>query len=215
MENKVKKNRKETSSKYSFEKYVYFSRWISYWYQINEVLNLKPKNCLIIGVGDGIVVDIIKKYIGEVKTLDIDEELKPDFITSVEKIPLQDASFDVILCAEVLEHLPFNKFDDSLNELRRLSKKYVILSLPHFGPIIKLNFKIPFLKEVKTIIKIPFPIKHKINEHHWELGKRGYSLERVRRVIRKYFKIEKEFIPFDNQYHHFFRLKKYEINLCC
>ena len=172
--------------KYNFQRYVYFSRWASYWYQINEVLELKPESLLVVGVGDGIVVDILKKEISEIKTLDIDEKLKPDAIGSVENLPFKDNQFDVILCAEVLEHLPFEKFEKCLQELRRVSNKYVVLSLPHFGPPIKFSFKIPFFKEVKAAWKILFPIKHKFNgEHYWEIGKQGYPASKIRKILKK------------------------------
>ncbi len=177
------------NNQYSFQKYVYLLRWVSYWHQINEVLKLNPKSTLIVGKGDGIVGEILKKYISEVKTLDLEKGLSPDIIGSVENIPLQNNSFDLILCAEVLEHLLFEKFEKSLSELKRITKKCVILSLPHFGPPIKLSFKIPFLKEVKIAFKIPYLIKHKTNGgHYWEIGKRRYQSSKIRKIIKKYFK---------------------------
>lgn len=198
-----------THNKYLFSKYVYPSRWSSYWHQIDEVLNTKPENVLVIGVGDKIVVNILKDYVKEVKTLDIDNSLNPDILASVEKIPLNENSVDTGLCAEVLEHLPFEKFDACLRELNRLSKKNVILSLPHFGPPVKFLLKIPLFPEIKFAIKIPFMIKHKFNgENYWEIGKKGYSSSKIRKIIKKYFKINKEFIPFNNQYHHFYILEK-------
>lgn len=85
----------------------------------------------------------------------------------------------------------------------------MILSLPHFGPPIKLSFKIPFLKEIKIAFKISYLVKHKTNgEHYWEIGKRGYQSSKIRKIIKRYFKIKKEFIPFENQYHHFYVLEK-------
>ena len=55
--------------------------------------------------------------------------------------------------------------------------------------------------------KLPLPIKHKFNgQHYWEIGKKGYSTKKIRKIIKKYFKIQKEFIPFENQYHHFYIL---------
>jgi len=195
--------------KYSFEDYVYFDRWASYWHQVNEVIKTKPKNLLIIGKGDGVVELIFKKYIHEVKTLDIDEKLMPDFMASVNKMPFQDNSFETILCAEVLEHMPFDKFNDSLREIKRICNKNVIMSLPHFGPSIKFLLKTPFLKEIKISFKIPFYKKHVFNgEHYWEMGKKNYSCGKIRRIIKQYFKIEKEFVPFENQYHRFFVLTK-------
>jgi len=194
---------------YSFKKYVYLERWISYWHQIDEVLELKPKTVLEVGVGNKIVFDRLQREGVEIQTLDIDKELNPDFAGSVENMPLEDNSFDVILCAEVLEHLPFKNFEKALLELKRVSKKYLVLSLPHFGPPLKISFKIPFIKEIKIAFKIPYHPKHKSGGvHYWEIGKKGCSPKKIRNIIKKYFKIRKEFIPFESQYHHFYILEK-------
>ncbi len=128
-----------------FHRYDYQDRWISYWHQIDEVLKLQPRTVLEIGIGNKMVSDYLRKQGIEVKTLDIDEDLKPDFIASVINMPLANDSFDVILCAEILEHLPFKDFKKALLELKRVTKRYTVLSLPHFGPPLKLSFKIPFL----------------------------------------------------------------------
>ena len=194
---------------YKFSKYDYKDRWISYWHQIDEVLKFEPKTVLEIGIGNKTVTDYLKKQGIEVKTLDISKDFNPDFIANVIKMPLKDNSFDVILCAEILEHLPFDSFEKALLELKRVSRKYIVLSLPHFGPPIKFSFKIPFFKEIKIAFKIPYPKKHKFHgEHYWEIGKKDYPSSRIRKIIKKHFKIKKEFIPFENQYHHFYILEK-------
>jgi ubiquinone/menaquinone biosynthesis C-methylase UbiE len=194
---------------YRFRKYVYLERWISYWHQIDEVLKLKPKTVLEIGVGNKIVFDCLKRESIDIQTLDIDKELNPNFEGSVDEIPLKDNSFDVVLCAEVLEHLPFNKFEQCLKELKRVSRKNVVLSLPHFGPPIKFHLKFPFVKESRKSFKIPYHPRHKSGGvHYWEIGKRSYSPKRIRAIIAKYFEIKKDFVPFDNQYHHFYILEK-------
>ncbi len=196
------------NKKYSFKKYVHKSRWVSYWHQIRAVADLEPNSVLVVGPGDGIVVDVLKKQIGKVKTFDIEKELNPDIVGSVDDMPLENNSFDVVLCAEVLEHLPFEKFEKSLSELRRVAGRYVVLSLPHFGPQLKLNFKIPMIKEARLAVKIPLPLKHDSSGvHYWEIGKRGYPLRKIKRIIKRHFKIMDEFIPLENQYHHFFILK--------
>jgi len=194
---------------YQFKKYDYLDRWVSYWHQINEILKLKPKTVLEIGIGNKTVSDYLKKQGLEVKTLDISKELEPDYVASVIDMPLNNNSFDVVLCAEILEHLPFEDFEKALLELKRVNKKYIVLSLPHFGPSLKINFKVPFIKEVKIAFKIPYHPKHKLGGvHYWEIGKKGYLQKRIRNVIKKYFEIQKEFVPFENQYHHFYILKK-------
>jgi hypothetical protein len=68
---------------------------------------------------------------------------------------------------------------------------------------------LPFLVEKKFAWKIPHHPTHTFNgEHYWEIGKKGYELGVVRNAIENEFVIEKEFVPFENQYHHFFILKK-------
>jgi SAM-dependent methyltransferase len=44
-------------------------------------------------------------------------------------LPFKSASFD-ITCLEVLEHLPSGVFERALLELQRVSKKYIIISVP-------------------------------------------------------------------------------------
>ncbi len=46
-------------------------------------------------------------------------------------LPFESASFDLITCLEVLEHLPCDVFEKALSELQRVSKKYIIISVPN------------------------------------------------------------------------------------
>lgn len=196
-------------SAYSFSSYCGLDRWASYHYQIREILKKNPATILEVGTGDGVLKNYLMGNTSIVyKNLDIAEDLNPDIVGSVDSIPLQEESFDLVCAFEILEHLPFEKFEVSLRELARVSKGDVIISLPHFGPAVKLLFKIPFLPEVKISFKVPFPKKHTFNgQHYWEIGKKGYRLSDVRKSIKKYFIITDEFVPFENQYHHFFILK--------
>jgi len=105
--------------------------------------------------------------------------------------------------------LPFNQFEKALEELARVSDKNVIISVPHFGPPLKFMFKIPFLPEFRFALKIPFYREHFFNgEHYWELGKKNYPVSKILKILEKRFKVLKHFVPFENQYHHFFVLKK-------
>lgn len=185
-------------------------RWISYWYQINEVLKTNPKTVLEVGIGNKTVSDYLKKIGLKVTTVDIDERLKPDYVCSVTELSkhFEDNSFDTVLCAEVLEHLPFKYFEKALKELQKVSKKYVIITLPHFGLNLRLSLKIPILKQIDIKIKLPLPIKHRFDgQHYWEIGKKGYPLCKIRKILRKYYFIERELYPAENMYHHFFILK--------
>ena len=193
---------------YDFEKYCGPDRWGSYYYQIKEIIKKKPATVLEAGGGDGVLRSYLLSNTDINHTsLDIAEDLHPDVLGSVDNIPLEDHSFDITCAFEVLEHLPFEQFEGALQELRRVSKGTVLLSLPHFGPMLSLAFKIPFLKHKRFAFKIPYHPQHKFDgEHYWEIGKKGYPIARIRTILSKYFTIERDYVPFEHEYHHFFIL---------
>jgi len=196
---------------YTFKNYVDIGRWNSYYYQINEVLALTPKTVLIVGVGDNIVREILAKQGLKVFTFDFDEKLHPDFLGNVEEIEniLKGKQFDVIVCFQVLEHIPYNQFENILNQFSKIANNSII-SLPYASIEYYLSFKLPVIKTVRIQIRISkFYVKHKFNgEHYWEIGKKGFSKSKIKKSIDKFFDIQKEFCPPHNSYHLFFVLKK-------
>ena len=195
---------------YQFFSYAHPGRFVSYYHQLSEVLSLNPVSVLEIGVGDGIFRDYLKGNTDVAYTsVDVADDLHPDVVGDVTKLPFKDGTFDVVCAFEVLEHISFERFEDALLELARVSRGPVVLSLPHFGPPLQFLLKIPLLKEIRFSWKVPFPKAHIFNgQHYWEIGKKGYSTQDIRTVLEKHFKVVKEFIPFENQYHHFFVLQK-------
>lgn len=186
--------------------YGFVARFASYHYQVREVASLEPENVLEIGVGDGVFGHYLQKQLGIPYTsVDIAADLEPDIVGSVTELPLADGAYDVVAAFEVLEHLPFDQFEPALRELARVARKAVIISIPHFGPPIRLLLKIPFLPEIRFAVKVPVPLKHEFNgEHYWEVGKRGYGVRLIRKRIASIMDIEKEFVPFEHQYHRFY-----------
>ena len=197
-------------SHYEFSRYVGIDRWASYHAQIKAVLERGPDSVLEIGVGDGVLRDYLKQHLSiNYRSLDIDPELHPDIVGSVTAIPLPSESVDYVLAFEVLEHLPFETLPSAIKEIARIAKQGVIMSLPHFGPPVKFLLKLPFLPEIRFAWKIPFFKRHVFNgEHYWEIGEKGYPTGVIREVLGEHFVIVQEFIPFENQYHHFFVLAK-------
>jgi len=187
-------------------------RFISYWHQINEIMELNPKKVLEIGVGDGFVSKYLKERGVNVITLDIDERLKPDAVGSVLDIPFSESSFDVVTCYEVLEHLPYENFKKALSEIFRVSKSYAILSLPDASRVYRLYVHIPKVGIIKKLIPLPRYDRriHKFDgEHYWEIGKAGYPLNKITKDIESVrFNIVKTYRVFEYPYHRFFVLKK-------
>ncbi len=168
-------------------RYLSRDRWMNFWYQLDAVRRSNPASVLEIGVGNRIVSETLKKLDIAVTTVDIDPELNPDVVGSVVSLPFPDNSFDAVLAAEILEHIPWEEFPKAIAQIRRVSKKHAVITLPHAGYTFALIWKIPLIPWQRWFYKIPhFWKKHVFNgEHYWETGKRGYSLARVRREIRK------------------------------
>lgn len=168
------------ASHYRGQSYRSRERWNSYWHQLAFVYNENPETLLEVGVGLGIVARELSATGIRVTTFDIAAELHPDVVGSVTALPFPDKTFDVVLAAEVLEHIRFEDVSQALSELRRVASRAVIISLPHPGYIFSFTFKLPLFPRTELFFKIPFFWKrHQFNgEHYWELGKRGYPLVR-------------------------------------
>jgi SAM-dependent methyltransferase len=189
------------------------SRWLSYWYQISGALENSPESVLVIGKGSSITENTIRLLSDgkiSITTLDIDSSLAPDVVGSVTELPFEDGLFDTVICCQVLEHLPFEKFPVALRELQRVCGKRVILSLPHGRKFFRFSISVPYIGEKTIIIKYPFT-KRTISskEHLWEIRK-VVSRRHVVKKIKCFFDIEKEFLNEINCYHRFFILKKKE-----
>ena len=49
----------------------------------------------------------------------------------VQQLPFKNDTFDITICTEVLEHLPGEVLKKSIDELQRVSRKYVLVSVPY------------------------------------------------------------------------------------
>lgn len=197
-------------------KYDNIKRFISYFYQIDLVKELKPENVLEIGIGNKTVANYLKTNGIKINTCDFDKNLKPDYVADIRNLPFKNNSYDVVIACEVLEHIPWENVDKALSELYRTSKKHVIISIPYFSiglefifkfPLIGRIFKKPFLN---LFFRVPYLFKdiEFSGEHYWEMGRKNYSIKKIRAALKKYFKITKEVRPLLNHYHHFFVLEK-------
>lgn len=184
------------------------ARWQSYYCQIHEVMNLKPEVVLEIGKGSGLVSVVLKSRGINHTSLDISPKVCPDIEGSVLELPIEDNAYDVTLCAEVLEHLPWEDFSKALSEIKRVTKRGVVLSLPHWGWMFQLRIKIPLLKRLNLFWKLSGLKTHpQGGDHYWEIGKKGFPLSKITDAIEgEGFSIRKTYMKADAPYHRFFIL---------
>ncbi len=196
---------------YFTRSYFTKDRWASYWYQLEMVLQCSPRTLLEIGPGDHTVSDTLEKRGIAVTTADIAKDLFPKVIASVTDLPFGEDSFDAVLAAEVLEHIGFEDVPRALREMRRVTKRFLFIGLPHAGIVFSCGFKLPLFRRFDCIWKLPFFWKkHRFQgEHHWELGKRGYGISRIRKLfVEQGFVVRAARLHADDPAHYFFILEK-------
>ncbi len=196
-----------------FDKYQLFSlsEQINLLYKYSKFIE-NPK-ILEVGKGNGFVSDFFKKANFNFKTFDINENLNPDIVGNILELnALINSKPDLILCSEVLEHIEFDFFEKSLQELSLASNKYVIITLPEFKKFFGLNLqiRIPKLK----VFSIPLFIRIRGNKvlgsgHFWEIDyDENSKRENIEKIIRKYFTIIEKDKFHTNPYHNFYVLEK-------
>ncbi|MEK7642993.1 MAG: methyltransferase domain-containing protein [Patescibacteria group bacterium] len=186
-------------------------RFLSYWHQISEVCSVTPRAVLEIGHGNGFVKNYLAQNNIQTTTMDIDSELAPDVVGDItKKTHFTDRQFDVVLAAEVLEHIPYDQFSHALEEIARITT-YAVVSIPNNTPWYSLNANLPIVGRVKFFYEkrgtIMRDFSQDVRGHHWEIGVNGITLKRCEDDIRHYFQILKSYRMPEHPSHHFFLLK--------
>ena len=57
----------------------------------------------------------------------------------IQNTPFRDGAFDMVVCSEVLEHLPVNEFASAVEEMDRLAKKWLLITVP-FEEVLEVHF---------------------------------------------------------------------------
>ena len=117
-----------------------------YYHVLNNLI--KPGNTVLdVGIGLGYGMAILSVQAGRVEGVDVDKKAvdhatteylgKNPKIKSIKvydgyKLPYKANSFDVVTCVDVLEHV--EDYDRFIDELLRVSKKYVVFGTPNRRP---------------------------------------------------------------------------------
>ncbi|HEV2352818.1 MAG TPA: class I SAM-dependent methyltransferase [Puia sp.] len=96
------------------------------------------KSIADVGCGNGIFVNHLKEARPLLEIMAIDRSqtaLKyvktPKKAGDISEIPMGDKSVDCATCLEVIEHLPVAVYERALDELARIAKDYIIISVPY------------------------------------------------------------------------------------
>ncbi len=192
----------------NFSSYVTKYRYNSYWHQLDEIFSAEARSVLEVGVGNDVMGPFLNSKGVRTVTLDLERDLRPTVTGSVLSLPFKDNTFDVVVCCQVLEHLPFSRFDSCLAELKRVAKNKLILSLPDKTPGISLIVRIPNFVFWDIQIFSPWAIREpirKVREHHWEIGRWGFPPKKILNHLEKTgFTVERNYRVPEYPFHHFF-----------
>lgn len=194
-------------SHYQFHKYMNKGRWNSVWHQLDEVISLEPQSVLEVGPGPGLFKALALQFGLQVKTLDFDPELNPDYVGSATDIPFPDSSFDVVCAFQMLEHLPYDDSLRAFREMVRVSRKHVVISLPDASTAWRYQFHVPKLGTYDALVHRPIFKKaiHTFDgEHYWEINKQSYELAKVSADLGQICRLLKTYRVRENPYHRFF-----------
>ena len=116
----------------------YDERGIIEKYKISCIVNNIPnevKTILDVGCGNGVITNVLsKKY--EVTGVDFSSEaLKylecSTICCSTDEIPVEDNSYDMVFSSQMLEHLTIPVLEKTISEFKRITKKYIFITVPH------------------------------------------------------------------------------------
>jgi len=120
-------------SYYSLKSYLAPKRLSTYCLLLLEIASLDPKKILGIGPGNYFLTKTLKFLKYNVKTLDFDPRIKPDYVMDVstnEIFSLKKEGFDLIVASQVLEHIQYKDFVKTLRNLRIIAPR-LLLTLPY------------------------------------------------------------------------------------
>ncbi len=211
-----------SSGAYDFGRYVTKQRILTFWYQLSEILRLDAQSVLEVGIGPKVVAGTLRELGKKLKTADINPALKPDYLAPVQQLSsvVPTDAFDVVLCARVLHHVPFDEIDQALAELSKVTRRYVVLTLPVDELRVYLGAGVTSRSPRWATLRVPLAIKRLVFQaiprwrdsyyaSRWKLGRsRECSLDAFEAKLRKHFEIEKSYAMPECREHRMFVLRK-------
>jgi len=117
--------------------------------RIRDTYRLLPKyikSIADIGCRNGIFANYVKKKNNKIKIVGVDRSssalkyVKTDKIEGdITDLPFKDKEYDLSVALEIIEHLNLKDYESALKELSRISKNYILISVPN-NEVLKNNF---------------------------------------------------------------------------
>jgi SAM-dependent methyltransferase len=90
---------------------------------------------LDVGCGNGVFINQLKRdrfIVGaDLSRVALQQVTAPRLQAHAGLLPFNDISFDASVCMEMLEHLPVSVYQIVLEELVRIARKYILISVPY------------------------------------------------------------------------------------
>lgn len=180
-------------SRYFSDEYFRLEQLCSFAHQISDIHRLAPSSIIEVGIGNGFVSSFLRQAGYRVVTADINADLKPDICVSIHGLvaALGARRFDLVVCCEVLEHLPFAQFVESVQILRTIGSR-LYLTLPvyrkpyGFGGFLRLP---KFRRSLNFHLSAPWRPARLTPEHFWEVGSSPETTQRqILQVLRAHYR---------------------------
>ena len=207
----VSKNNKKlynTVFKEVYKSSVSEKSFMSYFFQLNTILNLpksEVENILEIGGGQGVLKSLLNNYNYNHHSLDINKNYNPDIVGDVLKMNVKKNYYDMVCAFQVIEHLPSKYTEQIFKELARVTKKYIFISLPIQINSLKFNFNLDIKDRYTNRLSLRFNYEKlfqgfnipdrdeqeflkredKSNPHYFEVGTKNYKKDKIIKMISK------------------------------
>jgi hypothetical protein len=159
---------------YCSDQYFEMPQLFSFAHQLQFIRSMRPESVIEVGVGNGFVSTFLRKTGVSVTTADINPALNPDICAPLSEVASHlNASHDLVICCEVLEHMPLDQLDQNLDHLLNLGDR-LFLTLPNSFRTIGFSIStlVPKFGNHIFDFNLTLPFKHNIigGPHFWEVG---------------------------------------------
>jgi hypothetical protein len=114
--------------------HIDFYTWTRHYHLFRDICAQVQGDLLEVGTGDGVLKRCAQPFVRSYTVFDINERLQPDVLGDLSvREPALLARFDAAVAAEVLEHLPFEKFALCIGHLQSYLRPggRLFITLPH------------------------------------------------------------------------------------